>query len=98
LSVVAAVVPGLAQGLTLALCVAACATTVRPKPEWVKTRESAEDFERAREACKQQALTEVSGEYRGTVAAEAGAGTFFKCMANKGWKQAPRAEATPAAR
>jgi hypothetical protein len=79
----------------LALCVAACATTARPKPEWVKTRESAEDFEGAREACKQQALTEVSGEYQGTIAAQAGAGSFFKCMANKGWKQAPRSEATP---
>lgn len=87
-----------ALALGLAACAAACASAAHPKPEWVKTRESAEDFEGAREACKQQALTEVSGEYIGTVAAQAGAGSFFKCMANKGWKQAPSAAATPATR
>jgi len=55
--------------LALVLCVAACATTARSTPEWVKTRESA--------------------------GAQAGAGSFFKCMARKGWKQAPRGDATP---
>jgi hypothetical protein len=87
---------GAALALGIAACAAACTTAARPMPGWVKTRESAEDFEGAREACKQQALTEVSGEYIGTVAAQAGAGSFFKCMANKGWKQVPSGEATPA--
>lgn len=79
----------------LALCAAGCATAARPTPEWVRTRESAEDLERAREACKQQALAEVSQEYHDPIAAQAGAGSFFKCMANKGWKQAPKADPTP---
>jgi len=81
--------------LALVLCVAACATTARSTPEWVKTRESAEDLDSAREACKQQALAEVADEYRGSIGAQAGAGSFFKCMARKGWKQAPRGDATP---
>jgi len=89
IAIVAVVVPG------LTLYAAACATTAHPTPDWVKTRESAEDFERARETCKQQALTEVSDEYQNAVAAQAGAGSFFKCMANKGWRQAPRREAAP---
>lgn len=81
----------------LALSVAACSTAhTPPAPEWIKTRESPEDLERARETCKQQALADVSAEYHDPMTAKAGAGTFFKCMASKGWKQASKAETTPA--
>ena len=82
----------------LALCGAACAAAPRPAPEWVKTRESAEDFDRSRQACKEQALAEVNNEAADSVAAKAGVGSFFKCMKDKGWTQVLKATPAPAAR
>ena len=79
----------------LALCAAGCATAVRPAPEWIKTRDSAEDLDRAREACKELALKEVAGATSSSLAAPVGAGSFFKCMASKGWVQAAKATPPP---
>lgn len=79
----------------LSLCGAACAATARPTGEWVKTRDSAESLESARQVCKQQALAEVAAATDSPIAASAGAGSFFKCMANKGWVQAAKATPTP---
>ena len=82
----------------LALCAAGCAAAPRPTAEWVKTRESAEDFDRARQACEQQSLAEVNKESADSIAAKAGAGAFLKCMQDKGWTQTLKATPTPAAR
>lgn len=86
---------GLVVGL--ALCAASCAAAPRPAPEWVKTRESAEDFDRSRQTCKELALAEVNEEAAGSVAAKAGAGSFFKCMKDKGWTQVLKPTTTTAA-
>ena len=81
----------------IALCAAGCAAAPRPAAEWVKTRESAEDFERARQGCEQQSLAEVSKETADSIAARAGVGSFLKCMKDRGWVQVPKATPTPGA-
>jgi hypothetical protein len=81
--------------IALVLYGAGCATAVRPTPEWVQASESAEDLEQARQACQQQALAEVAGATSHSVAAPAGAGSFLKCMASKGWVQAAKGTPTP---
>ncbi len=73
---------------------AACAAK-GPIPKWAKTRDSAEDLQEARETCKQLALAEAAAATRDAVAAPVGAGTFFKCMASKGWVQVAKATSTP---
>jgi hypothetical protein len=82
--------------VALAVCGAGCAAMAPPTPEWVKTRDSADELERAREACKQLALAEVAEATSHSVAAPAGAGSFFKCMASKGWVQTAKGTPTPA--
>jgi len=78
----------------LALCAAGCAAAPRPAGEWVKTRESAEDFDRARQACEQQSLAEVNKETADSMAAKAGVGGFFTCMKDRGWTHVPKATPT----
>ena len=84
---------GLLAGL--ALCAAGCSAAPRPALEWVKMRESAEDLERSQQTCKEQALAEVNKETSNSIAAQAGVGSFAKCMKDKGWVQVPKP--TPAA-
>ena len=79
----------------LALCAASCAAASRPAAEWVKTRESAEDFDRSQQTCKEQASAEVNKEARDSIATQAGVGSFSKCMKDKGWTQVLKP--TPAA-
>src|SRR5512143_3620455 len=86
---------GAALLIALTVCGPGCAAKPPPTPEWVKTRDSAEDLDRAREACKQLALAEVAAATSHSVAVPAGAGSFFKCMAAKGWAQAAKATFTP---
>ena len=76
---------GLLAGL--ALYAAGCAAAPRPAPEWVKTRESAEDLDRSQQTCKEEALAEVNKETSNSIAAQAGVASFSKCMKDKGWTQ-----------
>ena len=85
---------GLTVGAALAVFATACATAPQPAVEWVKSQESAEDFQHADPECKERAFATTAAEYNQYTATQAAIGVYLKCMREKGWIQVQKS-ATP---
>lgn len=69
-----------------AALLAACAGTSGTKYTWIPTRDGAEDFDTARDACAGEAGSAVARVTSDNVQTAAGLGVFLKCMEGKGWR------------
>ena len=78
----------------LTVFASACATAPQPTADWVKSQESAEDFQHADPECKERAFASTAAEYNQNTATKAAIGFYLKCMQEKGWIQVQKT-ATP---
>jgi len=81
--------------MVVMLSLTACASAPRPESEWVKSRESAEDFKSADQECQQRAFAATAGQYIQSTATKAALGVYLTCMKDKGWTQVQRGQPTP---